>query len=266
MRYRILGATTARDEQGAPAPVGGPRVRALLAALALHTGRTVPVGTLIDEVRADAPPPDAPAALQALPGRLRRALGRRAVASAPGGYRRDADPDDVDLHRLERRARQRTEALRAGDPATTSRVLREALALWQECETARRQGERATPPPQFEAAIAELDGRITAAESSPRAGLPLVAEGLRRAVPRAAPNSSSSRPRSPRASPCCCAPWTTRARPASSPPPRPGARPGPAAYPKGPRRKPLSAPCARPSASSGTRRSGRPGTSRARRA
>ncbi|MFM9369152.1 AfsR/SARP family transcriptional regulator [Streptomyces sp. Da 82-17] len=130
MRYRILGATTAYDEQGAPVPVGGPRVRALLGVLALHAGRTVPVGTLIDEVWADEPPRDAPAALQALVGRLRRALGRSAVTSAPGGYRLAADPDEVDLHRFERLTREGTEALHAGDPATAARQLREALALW----------------------------------------------------------------------------------------------------------------------------------------
>ena len=60
MRYRVLGATEAYDEQGAPIPVGGPRLRALLAALAAHPTRTAPVVTLIDAVWSDAPPADAP--------------------------------------------------------------------------------------------------------------------------------------------------------------------------------------------------------------
>ncbi|WP_030685758.1 AfsR/SARP family transcriptional regulator [Streptomyces sp. NRRL B-1347] len=130
MRYRVLGATEAYDDQGAPVPVGGPRLRALLAALATRAGRTTPVDTLIDDIWADAPPADAPAALQALVGRLRRALGKDAIASEPGGYRLTAAPDDVDLHRFERLAREGTAALDRGDPEAAARTLREALALW----------------------------------------------------------------------------------------------------------------------------------------
>ncbi|MCI3931607.1 ATP-binding protein [Streptomyces sp. AN091965] len=130
MRYRVLGATEAYDDAGAPVPVGGPRLRALLAALAARAGRTAPVDTLIDDIWADAPPADAPAALQALVGRLRRALGKDAIASEPGGYRLAAAPDDVDLHRFERLAREGTAALDRGEPEAAARTLREALALW----------------------------------------------------------------------------------------------------------------------------------------
>ncbi|MEU7582017.1 BTAD domain-containing putative transcriptional regulator [Streptomyces sp. NPDC041068] len=131
MRYRILGATEAYDDQGAPLPVGGQRLRALLAALALHADRTTAVSALIDEVWADDPPADAPAALQALVGRLRRALGKDAIASAPGGYRLAVAPDDVDLHRFERLAREGRTALDRGDQALAARTLRDALALWR---------------------------------------------------------------------------------------------------------------------------------------
>ncbi|MFH8797114.1 AfsR/SARP family transcriptional regulator [Streptomyces sp. NPDC017941] len=130
MRYRILGATQAHDDEGAPLPVGGPRLRALLTALALRPDRTVPVTTLIDDIWADSPPADAPAALQALVGRLRRALGSHTIASGPGGYRLTATPDDVDLHRFERLTREGTAALDRDDPATAARVLGEALSLW----------------------------------------------------------------------------------------------------------------------------------------
>lgn len=130
MRYQILGATQAHDDQGASLPVGGPRLRSLLAALALRADRTVPVDALIDDIWADTPPADAPAALQALVGRLRRALGRDTIASGPGGYRLIAPPDAVDLHRFERLTREGTAALDRGDPATAARLLREALALW----------------------------------------------------------------------------------------------------------------------------------------
>ncbi|MFB0616530.1 BTAD domain-containing putative transcriptional regulator [Streptomyces sp. AGS-58] len=122
--------TRATDDQGTPLPIGGPRLRTLLAALALRPGRTTTPGTLIGEIWADDPPQDAPAALQALVGRLRRTLGRDAVTSAPGGYRLEAAEDDVDLHVFERLTRAGTDALAAGDPATAHRTLTEALALW----------------------------------------------------------------------------------------------------------------------------------------
>ncbi|MGW2271327.1 AfsR/SARP family transcriptional regulator [Streptomyces yangpuensis] len=132
MRYLILGVTEARDETGAPLPIGGARLRALLAALALRAGRPAAVAELVDDVWGDAPPLDAPAALQALVARLRRALGGRdTVPAAPaGGYRLDAHRDDVDLHRFTRLVAQGDREL-AEDPAAAARTLRTALSLWR---------------------------------------------------------------------------------------------------------------------------------------
>ncbi|MEU2058320.1 ATP-binding protein [Streptomyces bungoensis] len=130
MRYGVLGAARATDDQGTALPLGGRRLRALLTALALRPGRTTAAATLIDDVWADAPPQDAPGALQALVGRLRRTLGRHAVASGPGGYRLEAAEDDVDLHVFARLTRTGTQALAAGDPAAAHRTLTGALALW----------------------------------------------------------------------------------------------------------------------------------------
>ncbi|MEV5339700.1 BTAD domain-containing putative transcriptional regulator [Streptomyces sp. NPDC052676] len=131
MRYRILGVTQAEDDHGEAVPVGGPRVRALLAALAARAGRVVTPETLIDEVWADDPPQDAQAALQALVGRLRRAVGKGAVASEPGGYRLAADRDDIDLFVFERLVRQGRAALDRGEPAAAAQDLADALALWR---------------------------------------------------------------------------------------------------------------------------------------
>ncbi|TQJ87686.1 BTAD domain-containing putative transcriptional regulator [Streptomyces sp. SLBN-31] len=130
VRYRILGTAQALRPDGSPVPVGGARLRALLTVLALRPGRTVPVRLLVEEVWDGDPPADAPGALQALVGRLRRALGADTVASAEGGYRLTAAPDDVDLHRFERLTGEGTRALADGDPAKAAVVLDDALALW----------------------------------------------------------------------------------------------------------------------------------------
>ncbi|MFG2876354.1 ATP-binding protein [Streptomyces sp. NPDC048337] len=132
MRYLILGVTEARDETGAPLPIGGARLRALLAALALRAGGPASVAVLVVDVWGDEPPLDAPAALQALVARLRRALGGRDTVRADpaGGYRLAAERDDIDLHRFTRLAARGAQEL-AADPAAAARTLRTALALWR---------------------------------------------------------------------------------------------------------------------------------------
>lgn len=131
MRYRLLGTAQAFHHDGTPVALGGARLRALLTVLALRAGRSVPVGVLVDEVWDGDPPADAVAALQALVGRLRRALGREAVVSSEGGYRLTADEDDVDLHRFGRLATEGARALEDGDAGKAAVLLDEALALWQ---------------------------------------------------------------------------------------------------------------------------------------
>ncbi|MEV6111697.1 BTAD domain-containing putative transcriptional regulator [Streptomyces sp. NPDC052109] len=131
VRYRLLGTTQVLRPDGTAVPVGGARLRALLGVLALRAGRTVPAGVLVDEVWGADPPADAAGALQALVGRLRRTLGADAVASADGGYRLTAAPDDVDLTRFERLTGDGLAALADGDPAKAAAVLDDALALWR---------------------------------------------------------------------------------------------------------------------------------------
>ncbi|MEU3773629.1 BTAD domain-containing putative transcriptional regulator [Streptomyces sp. NPDC032472] len=135
MRYLILGATEARDAAGAPVPIGGARLRALLTALALRAGgpAAASVADLVDEVWGDDPPQDAPAALQALVARLRRTLGGRdtVLADPAGGYRLTvADRDDIDLHRFTRLARLGRDELPTA-PDRAAATLRTALCLWR---------------------------------------------------------------------------------------------------------------------------------------
>ncbi|MET9360171.1 BTAD domain-containing putative transcriptional regulator [Streptomyces sp. NPDC006632] len=154
MRYLILGATEAHDDTGTAIPLGGPRVRALLTALALHPGRPVSVPDLIDDVWADDPPQDAPAALQALVGRLRRAIGRQAVESVPAGYRLAAQRRAVDLYEFDERAAEGAAQLAAGDPEAAAHTLRAAVALWR--------GPALADLPQRHAAVRPEAQRLTA--------------------------------------------------------------------------------------------------------
>ncbi|MFF0560054.1 ATP-binding protein [Streptomyces sp. NPDC004266] len=147
--YRVLGPCQAfRTDDGTEAVLSGARLRALLTALAAAGGRATGPGALIDQVWADGDPPgdrDRTAALQALVGRLRRALGREAVVSDPGGYRLAADPDAVDLHRFERLAAEGAAALAAGHADRAATLLDEALRLWRGPALADLPGRDADP-------------------------------------------------------------------------------------------------------------------------
>ncbi|WP_427922877.1 AfsR/SARP family transcriptional regulator [Streptomyces sp. cg40] len=130
VRYRILGTTQALRPDGTPVPVGGARLRALLTVLALRPDRAVPASFLVDEVWGADPPADATGALQALVGRLRRALGADAIGSTESGYRLAVVADDIDLHRFERLTGEGLRALADGNPAKAAEALDDALALW----------------------------------------------------------------------------------------------------------------------------------------
>ncbi|WP_406055133.1 AAA family ATPase [Streptomyces sp. NBC_01077] len=150
--YRVLGPCQAfRTDDGTEAVLSGARLRALLTALAAAGGREVSTRALIDQVWGDAdgvgdPDQSRTAALQALVGRLRRAVGRETVVSAPGGgYRLAADPDAVDLYRFERLAAEGSAALATGDPARAAGLLDEALGLWRGAALADLPGRDTDP-------------------------------------------------------------------------------------------------------------------------
>ncbi|WP_326810171.1 winged helix-turn-helix domain-containing protein [Streptomyces scopuliridis] len=146
-RYRVLGTTRAVRQDGTEVPLSGARLRALLSALAAAGGRVVGTGQLADQIWGEDAhaPADEVAALQALVGRVRRALGSAVVASAPGGYRLNAHRDDIDLFRFERLAAEGTAALGAGDARQAATVLDEALALWDGPALADLPGRDAHP-------------------------------------------------------------------------------------------------------------------------
>ncbi|MEU5933906.1 BTAD domain-containing putative transcriptional regulator [Micromonospora sp. NPDC047187] len=133
MRFRILGPTQVVLADGREVPVGGPRLRALLALLLLDAGRVVSAERLIDGLYGEHPPRGAANALQSQVSRLRQALpaGHDPVEFHPAGYRLAVDPDEVDAYRFERLAEAGHRALVDGDWPRAATVLREALELWR---------------------------------------------------------------------------------------------------------------------------------------
>ncbi|TDV57335.1 putative ATPase [Actinophytocola oryzae] len=125
----MLGPLEVRAGDGAPVEVAGTRLRTLLILLALTDG-VAGTQRLIDGVWGANPPAGAANALQALVSRLRRTLPEATVESHPAGYRLVVGPEVVDVTRFERLVADGRRAL-AGDPATASVLLRDALALWR---------------------------------------------------------------------------------------------------------------------------------------
>ena len=109
----------------APADVGRGKPRALLARLALERGRVVRVDALVEALWGEPAPPSAPKVLQAHVSALRKALGRQAIETRGGGYVLRAETDLEAFEQLVARARAER------DPATSVRLLRDALALWR---------------------------------------------------------------------------------------------------------------------------------------
>ena len=154
VRIGVLGPLAVTGEAGRPVRVGGQRVRALLALLALAAGRPVPAYALIERLwpEPDDRPLDAANALQSLVSRLRAALRQAGIPesvleSSPAGYRLAVPPEAVDAAVFEAAARAGGRALAAGDAATAARLLREALGTWRGPALADVAGEEFAAAP-----------------------------------------------------------------------------------------------------------------------
>ena len=172
MRFGILGPLEVRDAGGAPVPVPGARVRALLAVLLLARGRAVSVDRLVEDVWGASPPADPAGVLQARVSDLRRALergapgGRGLVRRSPPGYLLDTAPDALDADRFDALARQ---ARAAAGPERRAALLADALALWRGPALADFADEPFAP-----AAVGRLEERrLTALEEHAEARLEL---------------------------------------------------------------------------------------------
>ncbi|MEU9594969.1 AfsR/SARP family transcriptional regulator [Streptomyces sp. NPDC048219] len=150
MDIDVLGALDVRHNGVSVAPTA-PKPRQVLALLALHADRVVPVGALIEELWPHTPPRSARTTLQTYVLQLRdliaAALAREdrpgadtarpearspkdLLATTPGGYLLARAGGTSDVRDFEHLAGQGYRAMDAGDFAGASRTLGAALELW----------------------------------------------------------------------------------------------------------------------------------------
>ncbi len=132
---RVLGPLDV-TVHGAPADIGGPRQRCVLARLVAGHGQVVSADRLIEDLYADEAPPRALAAVQSYVSHLRRALEPDRAARAPSGVLVTSPPGyaiqlgqaAVDAWSFEDEVRQ---AAALDDPAAAHGRLTTALACWR---------------------------------------------------------------------------------------------------------------------------------------
>ncbi|PRY50076.1 putative ATPase [Geodermatophilus tzadiensis] len=135
--FRVLGPVEVwRD--GTLLPTRSPRHRAVLAALLVDAGRTVPVDLLVDRVWSGQPPTAVSATLQSIVSRLRRELepdvpnGRwTLLVTREPGYRLDVAPEDVDAVRFVQLLRTARDLAARDDAGRARAAVTEGLALWR---------------------------------------------------------------------------------------------------------------------------------------
>ncbi|WP_026313656.1 ATP-binding protein [Actinomadura flavalba] len=135
---RVLGAFEAHVA-GAPADLGGPRQRSVLARLVAAGGRMVPADRIVADLWPEGAPPRAAGGLQSFVSHLRRALEPSrpprtpagVLVTAPPGYALRLPDDRVDAWAFEALTARAAERLAAGDPAAAARAAGEALTRWR---------------------------------------------------------------------------------------------------------------------------------------
>jgi basic membrane lipoprotein Med (substrate-binding protein (PBP1-ABC) superfamily)/DNA-binding SARP family transcriptional activator len=135
MQFRILGSLEVAADDGAPAELGPPKQRALLAGLILHVGEIVSIDQLTELLWGAEAPRTAAHSIQIYVSELRKALaplgGAELIVTRPPGYLLEIERDAVDAWRFERLAREGRRLLEAGEGEAGRAALAEALGLWR---------------------------------------------------------------------------------------------------------------------------------------
>ncbi|MFJ6671270.1 ATP-binding protein [Actinosynnema sp. NPDC091369] len=110
--------------------IAGPRLRDLLALLAVDLRTGCGTGRLVEGLWPDARPEHPPKAVQVLVSRVRAQLGADVVARTPTGYRLTLTEDQVDSSAVLLRAAAASRCAQAGDHAAALSHADAGLALW----------------------------------------------------------------------------------------------------------------------------------------
>ncbi|MEU4224852.1 BTAD domain-containing putative transcriptional regulator [Nonomuraea sp. NPDC026600] len=134
MEFRLLGPVEAWDG-GRCLPLGGPKPRALLAALLLAAGKVVSSERLVDVLWGDDPPKSAHALVQTYVYGLRRTLaeggGSEVIETRLSGYAALFQPGRLDVESFEQLVADGRLHAADGDHERAAESLRAALSLWR---------------------------------------------------------------------------------------------------------------------------------------
>jgi predicted ATPase/DNA-binding SARP family transcriptional activator len=131
VEIRVLGPLELVGDDG-PIPLGAPKQRQLLAALALDHGRVCSADLLLDALWGSTPPASAAKLLQVYVSQLRKTLPQPAlVRTQAAGYVLDLPDGALDTVRFGRLLAEGQIALRDGNPTLAASLLRRALTLWR---------------------------------------------------------------------------------------------------------------------------------------
>ncbi|MGX7828486.1 AfsR/SARP family transcriptional regulator [Actinokineospora sp. 24-640] len=139
LEIKILGPLDVRHCGVAIVPSAA-KPRIILALLAVHAKTVVPVDALVAELWGKEVPRSAKPVVQTYIMHLRKlvdsvlpgaAVGKKLVATRPGGYMLDADEASVDMWNFDQRAAAGHRAREAGELTEASQHFAEALSLWQ---------------------------------------------------------------------------------------------------------------------------------------
>src|SRR3954453_24055783 len=132
MRIGLLGELEVSDADGHAVTLAGPKLRALLAILAVHVGRVVAAEQLIEALWGENPPTEVRNGLQGLVSKLRRAMGSPDLVVMRGdGYALQLTPDDVDVGRFEQQVAEGRRLAATGALGPAAALLAEAEAIWR---------------------------------------------------------------------------------------------------------------------------------------
>ncbi|TVT61599.1 tetratricopeptide repeat protein [Amycolatopsis rhizosphaerae] len=130
MRYRLLGPVELSGSDG-PVRLGGPKRRAVLAALLLNANRVVSEEELLSSVWGEELPATVRGQLQMYVSQLRKLIGEPVIVRRAPGYLIEVRPGELDLDVFEEAVDRARADRQAGRPGAAAERLHDALALWR---------------------------------------------------------------------------------------------------------------------------------------